>query len=223
LSEGHLNGAPDTTEIGEDEEDINSYMYQTVGHGVIPLYADALGLPLYRQDITGTAINTDKTYAPSSLDEGDDDETEDLIPLIRKVMAAHPTANALSSGAILSDYQRTRVESVAIRLGLVPLSYLWQYPYLPPGLQTSLLEDMAAVGQEAMIIKVASGDLMRAPRGNVADEAVKRRMVRSMERFGGLRTGLFWVRAVSTRLWHWTGRGQYGRRESWWQRPIRRL
>lgn len=195
LSEGHLNGAPDTTEIGdteigEDEEDLNSYMYQTVGHGVIPLYADALGLPLYRQEITGTAINTDKTYAPSFLDEGDDDETEDLIPLVRKVMAAHPTANALSSGAILSDYQRTRVESVAIRLGLVPLSYLWQYPYLPPGLQTSLLDDMAAVGLEAMIIKVASGGLDESfLGGNVADEAVKRRMVRSMERFGGAENG----------------------------------
>jgi diphthine-ammonia ligase len=189
-SEVHVDRSPNTTQSGEDEEDLNSYMYQTAGYGVIPLYAEALGLPLYRQEITGTAINTDKTYAPSSLDGGDDDETEALIPLIRKVMAAHPAANALSSGAILSDYQRTRVESVAIRLGLVPLSFLWHYPDLPPGLQTSLLDDMAAVGQEAMIIKVASGGLDESFLWrNVADETVKMRMVKCMERFGGAGNG----------------------------------
>jgi len=169
---------------GEDEDDLNSYMYQTVGHSVIPLYAEALDLPLYRQEILGTAINADKSYAPSSDDDGD--ETESLIPLLRKVMVAHPTANALNTGAILSDYQRTRVESVALRLGLVPLSYLWQYPYLPPGLQTSLLDDMAAVGQDARIIKVASGGLDEGFLwGNVADEEVKRILVRAMGRFGG--------------------------------------
>lgn len=68
-SEEHPDGSPDTDTNGEDEEDLNSYMYQTVGHGVIPLYAEALGLPLYRQEITGTAVNTDKTYAPSPYAE----------------------------------------------------------------------------------------------------------------------------------------------------------
>lgn len=177
-----------STGDGEETDDLNSYMYQTVGHSVIPLYAEALDLPLYRQEILGVAINTDKSYAPSFGENVD--ETESLIPLLRRVMAAHPTANALSTGAILSSYQRTRVESVAIRLGLVPLSYLWQYPYLPPGLQTSLLGDMAAVGQDARIIKVASGGLdERFLWGNVADKALKMRLVRAMGRFGGSEGG----------------------------------
>ncbi|MCJ1368070.1 hypothetical protein MMC16_007209 [Acarospora aff. strigata] len=187
-SESSLIGA--SNGHSEDEDSLNSYMYQTVGHSIIPLYAEALGLPLYRQEIKGTAINADKNYAPLSKSGHDEDETECLIPLLQKVKTAHPTANALSTGAILSDYQRTRVESVAIRLGLVPLSYLWQYPYLPPDLQTSLLDDMVAVGQEAMIIKVASGGLDEKFLGqNVADEVVKRRLVRAMERFGGAGKG----------------------------------
>lgn len=190
--ETHLDGAVNGNGGGENEEDLNSYMYQTVGHAVIPLYAEALAIPLYRHEITGTALNTDKTYAPAPLagDDDDGDETEALVPLLRKVMAAHPAANAVSTGAILSDYQRTRVESVALRLGLLPLSYLWQYPYLPPCLQTSLLDDMKAVGQEAVIIKVASGGLDETFLwGDVADERVKMRMVGAMGRFGGVENG----------------------------------
>ncbi|KAK7752445.1 hypothetical protein SLS62_005598 [Diatrype stigma] len=171
----------------EDEADLNSFMYQTVGHQVIPLYAQATGLPLFRHPIVGGAVHHGLNYQapqereeevegsraaaaavgataipPPSADESittasaattatttttnpqvppgagagaqeqeDQDETESLVPLLRAVLAAHPEANALSTGAILSTYQRTRVESVALRLGLVPLSYLWQYPELP--------------------------------------------------------------------------------------------
>lgn len=43
---------------------------------------------------------------------------------------------AVSSGAIASDYQRLRVESVCSRLGLVSLAYLWKQP------QDQLLQDM---------------------------------------------------------------------------------
>ncbi|XP_014556718.1 hypothetical protein COCVIDRAFT_15936 [Bipolaris victoriae FI3] len=170
-----------------EEQDTNSYMYQTVGHSVVPLYSQALDLPLYRRQITGTAVDSSRDYAaplPSSSssqqthgqkqksdthhqqeivedDDGgkQDDETEDLIPLLKRVMQAHPTANAISTGAILSTYQRTRVESVALRLGLTPLAYLWQYPLLPPYEQSALLRDMRAVGQQAIIIKTASGGL----------------------------------------------------------------
>jgi diphthine-ammonia ligase len=171
---------------GERSEDIDSYMYQTIGHNVIPLYEQALGLPLYRQEILGGAADKNKSYAsPTTAQQSQQDETESLIPLLRKVMAAHPEVNAVSTGAILSDYQRTRVESVAIRLGLVPLSYLWQYPFLPPYAETSLLDDMAAAGQDARIIKVASGGLDDGFLWeNVASYRTKTRLVRAMERFG---------------------------------------
>ena len=167
-----------------DNEDINSYMYQTVGHSVIPLYEQALGIPLYRQEITGKAVNSQRDYsAPQPQQE--QDETEDLVPLLKKVMLAHPEANAVSTGAILSTYQRTRVESVALRLGLTPLSYLWQYPMLPPYSQSQLLFDMAAVGQEAIIIKTASGGLDERILGwNVAAQSTITKLQKAMARFG---------------------------------------
>ncbi|KAF3044735.1 hypothetical protein E8E12_010029 [Didymella heteroderae] len=168
-----------------DNEDINSYMYQTVGHSVIPLYEQALGIALYRQEITGKAVNAARDYSTPQSQSQEKDETEDLIPLLRKAMQAHPEANAVSTGAILSTYQRTRVESVALRLGLTPLSFLWQYPLLPPYSQSQLLRDMAAVGQEAIVIKTASGGLDERILGwNVAAQSTITKLQKAMARFG---------------------------------------
>ncbi|KAM0164101.1 hypothetical protein ACHAQE_002008 [Botrytis cinerea] len=182
--------------IHKDENDLNSFMYQTVGHTIIPLYEEALGIPLYRQAIVGSAVQTGTSYDDADLTSSDaeelvekkrdtdGDETESLVPLLQRIKDAHPEANALSTGAILSTYQRTRVESVAMRMGLVPLSFLWQYPILPPGMQISLLQDMQAVGLDARIIKVASGGLDESFLWeNVACEKGMRRVERAMKRF----------------------------------------
>lgn len=188
LANGHdiialANLHPPYNENREAVDDLDSYMYQTIGHTAIPLFEKALGLPLYRQDIVGSAVNQDKCYGPAGVHQND--ETEALIPLLRNVMAHHPEVNAVSTGAILSDYQRTRVESVAMRLGLTPLSYLWQYPFLKPCSQTSLLEDMAAVGQDSRIVKVASGGLDSSFLWeNVADPRTISRLDKASKRFG---------------------------------------
>lgn len=55
----------------------------------------------------------------------------------------------MSTGAILSTYQRLRIEHVAGRLGLVSLAYLWQADQLP------LLQQMQACGMEVILVKVA--------------------------------------------------------------------
>ncbi|ORY65907.1 uncharacterized protein BCR38DRAFT_340583 [Pseudomassariella vexata] len=205
-------GSPHHTD-DDQEADLNSFMYQTVGHQVIPLYAAATGLPLFRQAIVGTAVCHGKSYSdlprqvpdigttaaaqvgPQTAGQ-EEDETESLVPLLRAVVEAHPEANALCTGAILSTYQRTRVESVALRLGLVPLAYLWQFPVLPisaapasgHGLDgdAQLLRDMAALGLEARIVKVASAGLGEDFLWeNVASEATISRIERALKRFGG--------------------------------------
>ena len=188
--------SPNAQECQDEPSDLNSYMYQTVGHALIPLYATALGIPLYRQQIAGTAVDSQKDYSAPAItpteaygpDADSYDETESLLPLLRKVLADHPHANALSAGAILSTYQRTRIESIALRLGLIPLAYLWLYPYLPTPLPSSagLLRDMAAVGLDARIVKVASGGLDDGFLWeNVCEERIIRRIEKAVGRFGG--------------------------------------
>ena len=75
---------------------------------------------------------------------------EDLYRLLQTVLAAQPSVTGVSVGAILSDYQRVRVESVCLRLGLTSLAYLWQRD------QSRLLEEMVEAGVQAVLIKVRS-------------------------------------------------------------------
>ena len=154
IESGRLPGA----EHDQDDEDgQDSFMYQTVGHKLLPLYGAALGIPLYRGEIRGGAVNTALHYTrPSGAREPAADETESLPPLLRRIQAQHPAANALATGAVLSTYQRTRIEHVAARLGLVSLAPLWQFPSLPPRYAArDLLADLRAVGLEARVAKVA--------------------------------------------------------------------
>lgn len=49
-----------------------------------------------------------------------------MFILLSEVRRQIPSVAAVSSGAIASDYQRLRVESICSRLGLVSLAYLWK-------------------------------------------------------------------------------------------------
>ncbi len=83
-------------------------MYQTVGHSAVSLYAEAMGgLPLFRGKIYGASVATQSNdYVPTS-----GDEVEDLYNLLVRARDEVPF-DAVCTGAILSDYQRIRVENV---------------------------------------------------------------------------------------------------------------
>ncbi|KAI9562364.1 putative diphthine--ammonia ligase [Daphnia sinensis] len=126
-------------------DEMDSYMYQTVGHDAIALYSEATGIPLYRETIRGKSVQQGSDYKFS----GPEDEVEDLYRLLSHVKETK-AVEAVSVGAILSNYQRVRVENVCGRLGLVSLSYLWQRD------QEELLEEMIGSGMNAILIKVAA-------------------------------------------------------------------
>ncbi|XP_049681084.1 diphthine--ammonia ligase isoform X1 [Accipiter gentilis] len=125
-------------------DELDSYMYQTVGHHAIDLYADALDLPLYRGFIKGTSVNTGRVYTTCQQDE-----VEDLYHLM-KLVKDKEGVEGVSVGAILSDYQRVRVEDVCRRLNLQPLAYLWRRK------QEILLKEIISSNIQAIIIKVAA-------------------------------------------------------------------
>ncbi|MBZ3878317.1 Diphthine--ammonia ligase [Sciurus carolinensis] len=133
---------PDENQVGSDE--LDSYMYQTVGHHAIDLYAEAMALPLYRRTIRGRSLDIGQVYTKR---EGD--EVEDLYELL-KLVKEKEEVDGISVGAILSDYQHVRVENVCKRLNLQLLAYLWQRN------QEDLLREMIASNIQAVIIKVAA-------------------------------------------------------------------
>ncbi|XP_077416063.1 diphthine--ammonia ligase isoform X1 [Vanacampus margaritifer] len=126
------------------KDELDSYMYQTVGHQAIELYAEAMDLPLYRRTIQGSSLDTGRDYQ-----ETEGDEVEDLYQLLSLVKEKEGV-DAVSAGAILSDYQRVRVENVCLRLGLQPLAYLWRRD------QELLLSEMISSDVHAILIKVAA-------------------------------------------------------------------
>ena len=83
-----------------DNDEIDSYMYQTVGHDVLTLYEKCTGKPMYREPILGNASNQKLEYKKT-----ENDETEDLYRLLDKVVKKHPDVEGVSVGAILSSFQ----------------------------------------------------------------------------------------------------------------------
>ncbi|KAJ1461503.1 hypothetical protein M885DRAFT_554029 [Pelagophyceae sp. CCMP2097] len=128
----------------EAVEEIDSHTFQSVCSSVVPGVAECLGVPLVRRALRGTAACQSLVYAGAAAG----DEVEDLYDLLADVKKAHPEVAAVASGAILSTYQRTRVEDVCSRLGLRSLSYLWMRP------QRALLREMRKV--RAIVVKTAS-------------------------------------------------------------------
>ncbi|XP_052211027.1 diphthine--ammonia ligase [Diospyros lotus] len=126
-------------------DELDSYMYQTVGHQIVVSYAKCMGVPLFRRRIQGSTRHHKLSYRTTA-----GDEVEDLFILLNEVKRQIPSITAVSSGAIASDYQRLRVESVCSRLGLVSLAYLWKQD------QSLLLQEMIQKGIEAITIKVAA-------------------------------------------------------------------
>lgn len=136
-------------------EELDSFMYQTVGFPAVAKYGECMQVPLYREEIRGSAQRTSLDY-----EQTENDESEDLYRLLMRVKQNHPDVTAVSVGAILSTYQRLRVENVCRRLGLVSLAYLWLRD------QAELLEEMTSnSGLNIMLIKAAGIGLGRAQVG----------------------------------------------------------
>ncbi|KOX77844.1 Meiotically up-regulated 71 protein [Melipona quadrifasciata] len=79
--------------VGKDE--LDSFMFQTVGYQGVEYIAEAIGLPMYREPTFGRSKMQEKYYYPT-----ENDEVEDLFRLLTKVKEKE-NIEAVSSGAIL--------------------------------------------------------------------------------------------------------------------------
>ena len=70
----------------EGKDELDSYMYQTVGHEGIHLYAEAMALPLFRAQTKGCATTQEMEYSVGLEGETEQhDEVEDLYKLLKRV------------------------------------------------------------------------------------------------------------------------------------------
>ena len=131
-----------------DTVEMHSWMYQSAAHLAIPAQAECIGVPLLREAIRGKAVEQGLQYC-----ETENDEVEDLAILLQRVKDSFPHVKGVSCGAIISTYQRTRLEHVCERLGLTPLCYLWERD------REFLLHEMVERGVRPVLVKVAGAGL----------------------------------------------------------------
>ncbi|KAL6122763.1 hypothetical protein NUSPORA_00019 [Nucleospora cyclopteri] len=122
----------------------DSYMYQTVGSEIIHLIQKALDIPLVLVETQCQAKNQELIY-----EETENDEVEDLFEAIKYSKEKYKI-EGVCSGAILSNYQKNRVENICNRLGITSFTPLWQQD------QELLIKEMINYGINAIIVKVAS-------------------------------------------------------------------
>lgn len=127
---------------------MNSFMYQSAAFVAIPALATCFNVPLLRREVSGAAHSQILDYCVT-----ENDEVEDLYDLLQDVKRDFPEIEGVSVGAIVSSYQRNRVESVCQRLGLQPLSYLWERD------RNQLLDEIVDGGIDAILVKVAGAGL----------------------------------------------------------------
>ncbi|CAJ0578158.1 unnamed protein product, partial [Mesorhabditis spiculigera] len=145
---GHRIVALATLHPPEGVDELDSFMYQSIATRCVALYSDAMGIPLYTKEIKGRPINVEYGYTKT-----DGDEVEELYELLKEVKQHHSSIKGISVGAILSEYQKRRVENVAERLQLTPLAFLWGRD------QHELLSEMVENQVEAILVKVAAAGL----------------------------------------------------------------
>lgn len=68
---------------GDEVQELDSFMFQTVGHTAVSAIAEALGVPLVRRSFDGKAKQTGVQYLNSGISS--EDEIEDLFELLKSV------------------------------------------------------------------------------------------------------------------------------------------
>ncbi|KAF7703787.1 Diphthine--ammonia ligase [Cucumispora dikerogammari] len=122
---------------------LDSYMFQTVGSEVIEAYSKCMNVPLLIYESRMNSINLELEYKKT-----EDDEVEDLYRAVHDCKSKIEF-DAICSGAILSNYQKYRVDNVCNRLGLKSFSPLW-------GLEQKKLLERICESINAIVIKVAT-------------------------------------------------------------------
>jgi ABC transporter with metal-binding/Fe-S-binding domain ATP-binding protein len=126
---------PDNTE---------SWMFHSLNLPLTGLLAHSLDIPLVTRTTQGTK----------------EDELTDLEALLKTL-----PIDGVISGAIASEYQRTRIERVCERLGLKTFTPLWHKD------QRLLLENQLSAGFKTMIVGVFAEGLTRPWLGRIIDQA----------------------------------------------------
>jgi len=82
-------------------DELDSFMFQTVGHDLIDLYSECMGIPIFRRAISGGSVVQEMDYTTQA-----GDEVEDLYELLARVKVCF--------GAVQLGFGRKRSSDVLL-------------------------------------------------------------------------------------------------------------
>lgn len=118
----------------------DSYLYHVPAIDITALAAETIGISLYTQP-------TPKTNSPQETDSSTR-ATQEIKPLETALQTVNEQLNGLTgviSGAVASEYQKSRFSAVCDDLGIELYAPLWD---------TSPIESLSAMVEEAFTIKI---------------------------------------------------------------------
>ncbi|XP_952275.1 uncharacterized protein TA13205 [Theileria annulata] len=119
--------------------ELDSYMFQTIGHNVIESISKCLDIPLLERTIERAPASTKSLdYTPD-----DQDEVEDLYNLVKEALVCFNLS-------YLNNKSTRWVKNVCSRLNLSSVNPLWERN------QRDLIKEMIDEGMEAILIKTCS-------------------------------------------------------------------
>lgn len=138
-----------------------SYMYHTINSERVPEQAKAMGIKLYQFETEGIKEN----------------EIEDLKDFLSDLKKKEKIEGVVS-GALASEYQKTRIEKVCHELGLASISPLW---HVNPETYMRFLID---AGFDARIAGVFAEGLDKSWIGKRIDEVTLQKLKELNKKFG---------------------------------------
>jgi len=137
-----------------------SHMYHVPNIKLTSLLAEALGIPLIESRTAGV----------------EEKEVEDLAETLS--MLKERGVDAVYSGALYSEYQRSRIDEVCRRLGLKSVAPLWHRDPI------DYMEEVVDLGFRVMVTAVAAEGLDESWLGRIVDRRMISELADLSERYG---------------------------------------
>lgn len=137
-----------------------SHMYHVPNIHLTALLAEAVGIPLIESRTAGV----------------EEEEVEDLAGTLKTLRERG--VEAVYSGALYSEYQKSRIESICRRLGLRSVAPLWHRDPL------DYMEEIVDLGFRVMVTAVAAEGLDESWLGRIVDRKMIDELADLSERYG---------------------------------------
>ena len=153
-------------------------MYIAMNYGwnikyLMTIKARDFSLMYHVENINLVKLISKSTGIPLIFEESSGNEMDDLKKIIRKA-----NVEGIVSGAIESDYQKTRIERVAEELNVKSFNPLWHKN------QEILLNELMQAGFSCMVVAVAAEGMGSAFLGRIIDEKFLKQIKELNRRYG---------------------------------------